>query len=208
MSAPKTRDTTTEQAILEAAEELFLEKGLALTSTVEIAKKAQCNQALVHYYYRSKDRLFEAIFQKKASLFLASLLQISSEHAPFEEKLRRKVELHFDMLMANPRLPFLLFNELTTNPQRLLSIKKSLAELPAAMFSQLTNELETEIKKGTIRPMSPVDLILLIISLNVVPFLARPIIAALGSISEETLDSLLQKKKRENTEMIIRAIRP
>jgi TetR/AcrR family transcriptional regulator len=116
MKSPKKPEISTEQVILNAAEQLFLEKGFALTSTVEITKKAQCNQALVHYYYRSKERLFQAVFKKRVILFLSSFLQISKENIPFEEKLKRTIELHFDMLRENPRLPFLLFNGLSTNP--------------------------------------------------------------------------------------------
>lgn len=202
------KDSTTEAAILEAAESLFLEKGFALTSTVAIAKKAGCNQALVHYYFRSKEKLFEAVFQKKAALFLSSLLQISQEDLSFEEKLTKKIGLHFDMLRKNPRLPFLLFNELSTNPKRLLAIKQQLSTLPASLFFTLKQELDNEIQKGTVRQLAPIDLVLLILSLNVMPFLARPIITNIGVFDEAAMEAFYDRKKQENIEIILRAIRP
>src|SRR5659263_766090 len=94
-------ELTTEQAIMEAAEELFLENGYARTSTTAIARKAGCNQALVHYYYRSKENLFGLVFRKKISVFLSFFLQVSHEDLPFEEKLAKRIGAHFDMIRAN-----------------------------------------------------------------------------------------------------------
>ena len=118
------KDNTTEQAILETAENLFLEKGFAMTSTTEIARIVGCNQALVHYYFRTKDRLFDTVFEKNANMFISAFLQKMDENISFEEKVRKKIEAHYDMLKANPKLPFLFFNELNTNPKRLNLLKE------------------------------------------------------------------------------------
>ena len=79
-----------EQTILESATELFLKKGFKATFTTEIAKEAGCNQALVHYYFRTKDRLFEAIFQEMVKFFVGALHDIGKEEPPFMEKLEKK----------------------------------------------------------------------------------------------------------------------
>jgi TetR/AcrR family transcriptional regulator len=200
--------SSTEQSILEAAEQLFLDKGFSNTSTTEIAKKVGCNQALVHYYFRTKDKLFEAVFEKKASMFISSFLQISRDNISFEEKLQRKIELHFDILRANPRLPFLMFNELTTNPQRLLSIKEKFKMNNVSILDHFKSELETEIKKGTIRQIEPIDLILMMISLNVVLFIAHPILKILINISDEEYERMIERRKRENVLVILRSLRP
>ena len=121
------KDSNTEQLIIETAERLFLEKGFAMTTTTEIAKEVGCNQALVHYYYRTKDKLFDAIFEKKIKMFISTLLQIGDDNIPFEEKLKRKIEAHFDMIKANPKIPFLFFNELTTNPKRIDNLKDKIS---------------------------------------------------------------------------------
>jgi TetR/AcrR family transcriptional regulator len=202
------RDHNYEQAILEAAEKLFLEKGFALTSTTEIAKAVGCNQALVHYYYRTKDKLFDAIFEKKVQLFVTNLLKIGDENIPFEEKLKRKIESHFDMIRANPKLPFLLINELTTNPKRLESIKEKFSGLPKAALAQMERELKSEIEKGTIRPIETIDLLLTILALNVTLFFASPIIKAIGEISDEDFDKLVERRKQENVHTIIKSLMP
>jgi AcrR family transcriptional regulator len=89
-----------EKTILEAAEKLFLEKGFAMVSTTQIAKVAGCNQALVHYYFRTKDRLFEAIFAEKLKTFFSVIFQPQDESLTFEEKLKKYIGAHFDILFS------------------------------------------------------------------------------------------------------------
>ena len=81
-----------EKTILDTATKLFLEKGFASTSTTEIAKEVGCNQALVHYYFRTKERLFEAVFANKFQNFATNILEINRGNFSFEEKLRMKIE--------------------------------------------------------------------------------------------------------------------
>lgn len=202
------KEHTTEQAILEAAEKLFLEKGFAMVTTTEIANVVGCNQALVHYYYRTKERLFEAIFEKKAKLLFSNLLQIGEENISFEERLTKKIESHFDMLKVNPKLPFLFFNELTTNPQRLTSLKEKMTEFPKSIFEQFQSELNDEISKGTIRPISVIDLMLSILSLNMFMFIARPIIAGMLDISDSDFNEMLEQRRKLNVDIILRSLRP
>jgi AcrR family transcriptional regulator len=201
-------DSNTEQAILEAAEQLFLEKGFALTTTTEIARVAGCNQALVHYYFRTKEKLFTSVFEKKARMFVSSLFQAEKEDSTFEEKLRQKIEVHFEMLRSNPRLPFLFFNELITNPDRLQELKKNLFDLPTAIFLPLKNGLEAEIAKGTIRQMTVYDLLITMLSLNVILFLASPIFKILANFSDEEFEKLIEHRKQENVTVILNSLRP
>ncbi|MBN1980849.1 MAG: TetR/AcrR family transcriptional regulator [Chitinivibrionales bacterium] len=201
-------NTTTEQMILEAAEQLFLDKGFSMTSTTEIARKVGCNQALVHYYFRTKDRLFAAIFERKVRLFASTFLQIGNQDIPFTEKLQRKIELHFDILRANPKLPFLVFNEVTTNPKRLLLLKEKLGDALQSVIHQLNSELSTEIKKGIIRPISAIDLLLTIVSLNVALFIARPIFKTVTTISDKEFEKMVEHRKKENVTIILNSLRP
>ena len=102
------QDTNLEQLILETAEKLFLDKGFAMTSTTEIAKKAGCNQALVHYYFRTKENLFQSIFERKIKLLISTFIEGVNPDMTFEERLKHKIESHFEMVRANPKLPFLV----------------------------------------------------------------------------------------------------
>jgi AcrR family transcriptional regulator len=201
-------DTTTEQLILETAENLFLEKGFALTSTTEIARIAGCNQALVHYYFRTKDRLFDAVFEKNAGLFISAFLQGVEENISFEEKVRKKVEIQYDILKANPKMPFLFFNELNTNPKRLNLLKEKIGNLTKSFFLQMENELRVEIEKGTIRPMTAMNLMLTILSLNLVLFLASPVLKVITDMTDTEFQSLIESRKRENVTVILKSLRP
>ncbi len=202
------KDFNTEKSILEAAEALFLQRGFSLTSTTAIAKEAGCNQALVHYYFRTKERLFEAVFENKIRLFVSGLLQNTDNELPFEEKLKAAIEAHFDMLAANPELPFLIFNELTTNPRRLENFKSRIRELPVTVLKQFQKELEDEIKKGKVRPVAPVDLLLTIISMNVALFLVGPVIKTALGLSERDYKKLLENRRSENVAVVLRSLRP
>lgn len=197
-----------EKQILQAAEELFLEKGFALTSTTAIAKKVGCNQALVHYYFRTKDRLIEAVLKEKLVLFLSSFMKIDKESTNFEERLKRKAEAHFDILAANPRLPFLLFNEISGNSARIPFIKKMVAELPTQVFAEFSRQLKDEIEAGRVRPLAPVDVVLTLISLNVALFLAQPLLMNVFAMGEQQFKAFIQHRKSENVAIILRSLKP
>jgi len=201
-------DGSMEQKIRDAAERLFLDKGYALTSTTEIAKAAGCNQALVHYYFRTKDRLFEAVFAGKAKRFVAEFVEINNEAIPFEEKVRRKISSHFDMLLENPKLPFLIINELITNPERLNALKAEVSPNFGAVYAQFERELAEEIKKGSIRPMTMPDFVVTMLSLNIMPFLGIPIMKVALNLDDADVRDLLRKRKEENVEILLRSLRP
>ena len=202
------KEASTEQSILDTAERLFMEKGFAMTSTTEIAKAVGCNQAMVHYYFRTKDKLFEAIFEKKIKMIVSIFLTTEDESLSFIDKLQKKIELHFDFLMANPRLPFLFFNEMTTHPERIDALKAKLQEFPQSAFKKLSIDLKVEVEKGNIRPIETIDLLLAIISLNVILFLASPIVKKIIGVSDEVYQSMLLHRRKENVVMIINSLRP
>lgn len=198
----------TEKSIVEAATKLFLEKGFASTSTTEIAKVAGCNQAMVHYYFRTKDRLFEAVFADKFQGFVSSIMDISQGDLPFEEKLTQKIGAHFDMLMKNPKLPLLFAYELNTNPKRLEAIKDKLGNLPAMVFANFQAELDVEIEHGRIRKMKVIDLLFNIIALNIALFIIGPVLKEFSGISDEYYEGFIKHRKKENVNTVLRSLRP
>ena len=197
-----------EQTILESATELFLKKGFKATSTTEIAKEAGCNQALVHYYFRTKDRLFEAIFQQKVKFFVGALLDIGKEELPFLEKLEKKVISHFEAIESNPRLPLFFLNELSANPDRIETIKQAVGNLPQQAVHQLEMELNSEIEKGAIRPVSVRDLLMSIVSLNIMAFMGAPMFKVMTGMSEEEYQKFLNQRKMENVRIVLKSLEP
>ena len=105
------KEENMEYKILKAAEKLFLEQGFIRTKMAQIAEEAGCNQALVHYYYRTKELLFEKIYEEKIEQMLSNLLITTSSDAPFEEKILNLISVHFEFLKQNPQLPAFSLNE-------------------------------------------------------------------------------------------------
>ncbi|NLU39979.1 MAG: TetR/AcrR family transcriptional regulator [Bacteroidales bacterium] len=201
-------DQSTEQQIIEVAEKLFMEKGFALTSTTEIARKVGCNQALVHYYFRTKEKLFESIFERKAQLMLSAILKMDDPTQPFEERLRKLVENHFDIMVENPQLPFLFLNELLTNPKRLELLTQKFQMLPLTLMERFANDLQNEIDKGRIRNVTPISILLTVLSLNLTPFIIRPIFQKMTNTSDELFNVIIQQRKQENILILMRSLMP
>ena len=204
----QTREQSMESIILETAERLFLDKGFSLTSTTEIAREAGCNQALVHYYFRTKEQLFIRIFEEKIKIFAGAFFSIDEKPGTFLEKLTRKIEAHFDIIAQNPKIPFLIINEITTNPQRIKALHKSIGEYPASIIRKVNEELEEAIAQGEVRPITVLDLILTVLSLNVLPQLLRPILEEVMPLPPEEVQKLIARRKEENVKLIINSLRP
>lgn len=201
-------ELSTEQAIMEAAEELFQENGYARTSTTAIAKKAGCNQALVHYYYRSKENLFGLVFRKKISVFLSFFLQVSNEDLPFEEKLAKRMAAHFDMIRANERLPVMFFNEIATNGELAKKILDNYSDLPLPVIVQLQSELDAEFAAGRICKTQATDLVFNIFSMNIMTFLTKPLVQMFTQSTDEVMEQLLDERKASNIQTILRSLKP
>ena len=197
-----------EEQILESATELFLSRGFAGTSTTEIAKHAGCNQALVHYYFRTKDKLFEAIFKSKMTAFLGSFLQPGLEELSFEERMTKKIRDHFDLVAANPKLPLLIFSEVNANPERLALFVNALEATPQQVLRSLDNDLQNEIKAGRVRPMTVYELMLTMLSLNITGFLMEGPIKAITGMSDVDYKKMLERRREENVRIILKGIKP
>lgn len=202
-------ELSSEQLILKVAERRFLEKGFAMTSTTEIAKEVGCNQALVHYYFRTKDNLFNVIFENKFKDFFQQIFQFYKiENLPFQEKIKFMIESHFDMIKENSKLPLLILNEMTRQPKQLKVLRDKLHEIPEQLFGQLNTELETEIAAGRIRSVNLMDLIVTMISLNVSLFLLMPIATEVIPLTNTQIEMMYQHRRTEHVNIILNYIKP
>lgn len=203
------QEQSMEQTILEVAERLFLEKGFALTSTTEIAKEAGCNQALVHYYFRTKDNLFNTIFEQKFRMLFEHLYASQSfEDIPFSEKVRHAVESHFDLLTKNPKLPLLVATELSRLPENLQNLRNKLRSVPFELYTKLNNELQQEIAAGRVRQVELMDIIITMVTLNAGLFMLQPIASCILQLDEEQAKALLVHRRNENVQVILNYIKP
>lgn len=202
-------DKPMEQQILETAEKLFLEKGFAATSTTQIAKEIGCNQALIHYYFRTKENLFNSIFESKFKMLFRRIFDTTQlESLSFNDKVKYIVETHFDILAENPRMPMLIINELSRQPEQIKILKERLHEMPEKLFSLLSKELEIEVKAGRVKNISLPDIILTVISLNLTLFTILPIATNIIDLDENKLKFLLAHRKAENVDIVLSYLRP
>ena len=201
-------DASMEQKILAVAEKLFLQNGYELTSTTWIAKEAGRNQALVHYYFRTKERLFNTIFGDKMKKVLRQLLSLETGEGSFEDKITRMVGVHFDVVRDNPSMPLFVINEFTRNPGRFDDLIRELGDLPAKTFAAFRQDIQREIEAGRIREVAVIDLILNIISLNVFLFTVKPIFGRVWNLEDKEIEQLLDTRKQEIVKTVLLSLRP
>src|SRR5574344_368378 len=172
-----TINSSMEDHILTVAESCFLEYGFDKTSTTMIAKQVGCNQALIHYYFRTKLNLFTSIFERKYMTVYTQMMEASlKQDASFTDKVTLFIEVHFDMIHNDPRLARLIINELHRLPTLVAAVKEQVQEKPLNMLQALDNERQAAIDKGLIRPISLLDLALTVLSLNLAPAFLMPVL--------------------------------
>ncbi|MBN2765915.1 MAG: TetR/AcrR family transcriptional regulator [Paludibacteraceae bacterium] len=202
-------ESSMERSILDAAEKLFLEKGFAATSTTQIAKEVGCNQALVHYYFRTKDNLFNRIFEKKFGDFFQVIFDTNQlAQLSFSQKIRHICESHFDLLNENPKIPLLILNELSRRPEHIALLREKLHVLPEKLFEMMEKDMQAEIKAGRIRNVSFMDVVITMVSLNVSLFTLLPVASQALKIDDEQQNAMLAYRRNENVEIILKYLQP
>jgi AcrR family transcriptional regulator len=200
------KDSSTEQSILDAAEKVFLEKGYLKVTTAEIAKEAGINHSLLHYYFRTKENLFNLVFQKKANLLVNSLLTIIQTDLPFLEKIKIGVEAQIDLFADNPKLPMFIFSEMIGNQDRIEMLRHALLPKIAQVEKELASIIGKEVAKGTICPVKPMDLLLNIVSLSIFSFIAQPAVDIIREFTKENQKIFLEERKKSIVNLIIKGL--
>ena len=198
------KDQNTEQKILAAARAIFLEKGMDGARMQDIADRAGMNKALLHYYFRNKEKLFETVFMEAATRFFPRVVGIMTAEAPLFEKIEKFVNEYISMLMENPYLPLFILNEVNKQP-RGFTMKIWGEKRPP--FQLLMRQIEQEVKKGIIKPIAAEQLIVNMVSMCIFPFLARPMIQWVTAMSDEAFRQFIDKRRKEVSMFIIDSIR-
>lgn len=190
----------TESLIMEAAEAEFLEKGYAGAKTTKIAERAGVTHAMLHYYFRTKEMLFEKIVSGKIEQLGEILLDVvGNPELPLAGRIREGISCHFDFLIANPLLPRFIINELALHPERINPIRDKLMAKAGEVLSDIQKEIDA-------LPGVNVDATMLladIISLNVFPIVAAPMLkGAMGAMYGD-YDKFLELRKQENIHTIL-----
>lgn len=184
-----------EKKIIEAAKSAFLEKGYLGTTMRDIAKTAGVNVAMLNYYFRSKDRLFDRIFLEQFNLMVSTIVTNALTATGLMEKIRSIIDNVVDNLTQHPYLPVFVITEINRDPERFFATV-NFNNVPDNLGVFL-RQVEAEIKKGAIRPVDPHQLLINIIALSIFPFLAKPIIYNVLEVEEEKYEQLLDGRKEE-----------
>jgi AcrR family transcriptional regulator len=201
------KSANTEQIILEAAEKVFMDKGYTGAKTVEIAKEAGVNHALLHYYFRTKENLFNRIFENKANFFLGAFKDAFRSDLSFFEKIATIVEEHFDKIGMNPKVPMFVFREVVSNREKKDFILKKIIPTAFPVFEELKKLINEETVKGTITPVEPLDLLLNIASLNVFSYVIAQVYFHFDEEMNDEICAFLAQRKKNNVEVILKSLR-
>ena len=203
------RNQNIEKRILWVAERLFLEKGFNGTSTTEIAKTVGCNQTLIHYYFRTKEKLFWDVFSPKVEQVVEYLDAPLDESIDFIERIRNVVDFYFSILELDERLAPFIVNELIMNPGRWNKFRDRYLrnESRSTAFNRFENMVEEEISSGHIRRIRAIDLLLNIMSLTISAFIVAPKGFASGECDSNLRKSYLDDRREDVKNLIVNGIK-
>lgn len=196
--------SSTEEKILNAAIRVFQKKGMAGSRMQEIADEANINKAMLHYYFRNKQRLFEAVFAQAFSQLAPQLNLIFNSEENVFEKIKKFTSGYIDFILQNPYLPSFVIQELNNNPEFVASFVSTQGRPnPQSFFEQV----EKEIKMGKIQKINPKQLLMNILSQCLFPFIAEVMVKAVMQITDVEFTQLMEERKTLISDQIIRSIK-
>lgn len=210
MHAP---DPDTRQRILDAAHTVLFRRGTAGARMQEIADEAGVNKALLHYYFRNKEQLSDAVFGRAIARLLPPLLALIGSDASLEEKVEGAIHHYLDTLSDSPYLPGYVLGELHHHPERIRRLIAGATGAPAdgfarAALARLGAQIEERVRAGTMRPVDPLQLAVSIVSGCLFPFAARPMLGVAFGLDEEGFRRFIETRRRELPGFILSALRP
>jgi len=211
--SPRDAQPETEQKILDAARRVFVRRGTAGARMQEIAAEAGVNQALLHYYYRSKERLSAAVFAQFASRLIPTVVGILGSDASLDDKVDRVVAAYLKNLSQNPFLPGYVLSEMHHHPERVQQLVGSLAggepsRMMSPVFTQLQQQIDERVAAGAMRPISAHQFTVNLLSLCVFPFAARPMLGIMLGFNDASFARFIEQRRTELPAFFRNALRP
>ena len=198
---------TSEQQILNAAEEEFLSKGYDGARTTSIAKSAGVTHAMLHYYFRTKEQLFETFISKKIQEIKPLMLYIFGDASlPLLERLEQAISRHFDFVCENEDLVRFLINEILPSKERCQILKNQLQEL-FDVSQELQEEINQAAKRNEIEYINVIMLFQTILTINIFPSVMNNYISNIMNLeSEEDIAKYKEERKKENIKIIMKRL--
>jgi TetR/AcrR family transcriptional regulator len=208
----KARDVGTEQRILDAAQAVFVRRGTAGARMQEIANEAGVNKALLHYYFRNKDRLAQAVFQRVAAGLFGRIAMVLTSEGELEQKVRGLIAAYLDQLSKTPFVPAYVLSELNLHPDRggqfLEMISRASGASPVQMIGLLQRQIDAAVRAGTMRAMQADQFFTNLVSLCVFPFAAKPLLCAVLQMDDRGFADYIERRKAALPRFYLDAIRP
>ena len=196
-----------EEQILLVAKELFMQFGYEGVSTTQVAKAVGCNQALVHYYYRTKQNLFKIICQQEIQKMLKILVDIPQEDISFEDFIEKIIEAQIGFLKNNPDAPFFIIGELRHNSEVLKMMRELFSEFGKEIVGKIRLFVQMKQSKGELKDISIEDLLIDIVSLDVMSFVGQVLFTQILEMDSQTQEAFLERRKIHIKKLILSNIK-
>lgn len=187
-------DLSTEERIKQAARAVFHRKGYSATKTRDIAEEAGMNLALLNYYFRSKEKLFEQIMFETVFGFMQNMAMVfNDEHTTLHQKVELMVDRYIDMISREPEIPLFIMSEIRSNAGAFLE-KVPLG--PMIVQSVFVRQYQKLVEEGKAKEPDPLQFLMNLLALVVFPFMASPLLKKIGNLKEKQFDNMMQERKR------------
>lgn len=198
--------SNTEQLIIAAAKKIFFQKGLSGARMQDIADEAGINKAMLHYYYRSKDKLFDMVFQSAMGEMMVDIKAILEKDASLQEKLSVIVNSYITVIAKNPYLPLFILHEVNQNPERMVKQLTGVPNFPE--IHPFLKDIQTAAKKGLIRKTDPLQLLISVLSMCIFPFVAKPMLKGIFHMDEKEFEQFIEARRFFIVDFVMAALRP
>jgi AcrR family transcriptional regulator len=193
-----------EEKILAAAKKIFIREGMAGARMQDIADEAGINKALLHYYFKNKEQLFERVLKEAIGRFIPRVKELLLSDVSVYEKIELFCHEYISMAMENPYIPLFVLSEVNRQPEVFIS-KMFSGGLPD--FSVFVRQLDEEIEAGRMRKISPVQLLMNMMGMCVFPFVGKPILQALMGLDELQFRMVMEQRKQQVASFVLNSIR-
>ena len=187
---------------------VFTRRGFAGARMEEIAKEAGINRALLHYYFRDKETMFNLIFETRFKEFFSGIARILSSDLPLFEKIRQMISHEIDTLTKHPDIPRFVIMEVANQPERLIQYGQKMGFNPRQLLTNFTQQVDNAIENKEIVSIDSRQLLMNVMSTCIYPFVAKPIIKTMMQMDEHSFASLMESRKKDLYDFIVKAITP
>ena len=195
---------TTEEKIFNAARIIFQKKGFSGARMQEIADEAGINKAMLHYCFKNKELLFQAVFMNAFSQLAPQINEIFNSEEFFFEKIKKFTHSYISFVIQNPYLPQFVIQEMNNNPEFVMTfLNNENRPNPTLLIAQI----EKEIADGIIKPINPKQILMDLFSMTVFPFAAQMMMKGMIQISDAEFNQMMEERKTSIAEQIINSIK-